>query len=311
MPSPFALIARHRAGPCPHFDPAAIGVDPDEYLALSEARYADIRSHAFKQIVWADPNGKTRSPISIIYIHGFSATAGELRPLPDLVATSLSANLFFTRLTGHGRSGDAMAEASVEEWLEDYAEALAIGERLGEKVVVMACSTGASLATYAMSLPQFSGRVAAAVFLSPNYGIANRGAFLLTFPFARNIARLVLGSHRQFEPTNAAHATLWTTAYPVEALLPMARLVKLAALCPVESIATPAFFIQSPSDRIVRFDKTVAVSNRWGGPHRLLDPGPIGDPERHVVAGDALSPETTRALARVIVDWLKELPSLR
>ncbi|NGO64317.1 alpha/beta hydrolase [Rhizobium daejeonense] len=311
MPCPFALIAGHQAGHCPHFDPATIGADPEAYLAMSEARYADIRPHALKHIVWADPNDKAQSRISIIYIHGFSATAGELRPLPDLVATSLGANLFFTRLTGHGRSGDAMAEACLEAWLEDYSEALAIGERLGEKVVVMACSTGASLATYAMSLPQFSGRVAAAVFLSPNYAIANRGAFLLTLPFARLIAHLVLGSHRSFDPINAAHAKLWTTTYPVEALLPMAQLVRLASHCRVESFATPAFFIQSPSDRVVRFDKTYAVSNRWGGPHRLLDPGPVGDPEKHVIAGDALSPGTTAALARVIIDWLGERPELR
>lgn len=311
MSSPIAPIARHSAGPCPHFDPATIGVDPETYLASSEARYTDIRPQALKRIVWADPARKTQRHLSIIYIHGFSATAGELRPLPDLVAASLGANLFLTRLTGHGRSGDAMAEASVETWLEDYAEALAIGERLGEKVVVMACSTGVSLATYAMTLPQFSGRAAAAAFLSPNYGIANRGAFLLTLPFARSMAHLVLGKRRTFEPVNAAHAALWTTSYPVEALLPMARLVRLAARCPVEGIAAPALFIQSPSDRVVRFDRTAAIASRWGGPHRLLDPGPVGDPERHVIAGDALSPGTTAPLARAIVDWLGDLSSLK
>ncbi len=311
MPKLLPPISRPSGGFAQHFDPAAIGGDPEAYLASSEARFADIRPHAMKQIVRADPANRTRTGISIVYFHGFSATAGELRPLPDLIAASLGANLFLTRLTGHGRSGDSMAEASVEAWLDDYAEALAIGESLGEKIVVIACSTGASLATYAMTLPRFSGRVAAAVFLSPNYGIANRGAFLLTLPFARGLLRLLLGSHRRFEPVNAAHAALWTTVYPVEALLPMARIVRLAVRCPVESIAVPALFIQSPSDRVVRFDKTMAVASRWGAPHRLLDPGPVGDPERHVVAGDALSPATTAPLARAIVDWLGGLPALR
>ncbi|MDD4273595.1 MAG: hypothetical protein PHG14_07705 [Desulfobacter postgatei] len=38
-----------------------------------------------------------------VYIHGFSATRKETAPLSDLVAKTLNANLFYTRLSGHGR----------------------------------------------------------------------------------------------------------------------------------------------------------------------------------------------------------------
>ena len=59
-----------------------------------------------------------------------------MRPLPDKVAAALGANLFYTRLTGHGQDGAAMAEGSVNAWINDYAEAMAIGRAIGGKVEI-------------------------------------------------------------------------------------------------------------------------------------------------------------------------------
>ena len=42
-----------------------------------------------------------------------------------------------------------MADGSVNAWINDYAEAIAIGRAIGDKVVVIGTSTGASLATFA------------------------------------------------------------------------------------------------------------------------------------------------------------------
>jgi predicted alpha/beta hydrolase family esterase len=125
----------------------------------------------------------------------------------------------------------------------------------------------------------------------------------LSAPFARLSARLILGRRRSFTPLNALHAAFWTTDYPVSALLPMASLVVQARALPFEAIKTPALIIQSPGDQVVDARQTSAVAKRWGGPATLFDPGDIGDPHGHVVAGDALSPKTTGHLAEVIIDW--------
>ena len=70
-----------------------------------------------------------------------------MQPLPrQSGGGGLGANLFYTRLTGHGQDGAAMAEGSVNAWINDYAEAMAIGRAIGDKVVVIGTSTGASLA---------------------------------------------------------------------------------------------------------------------------------------------------------------------
>jgi len=279
----------------------------DEWLAASESAFPDIRPGLAKEIIWADPAAKSRTALAVVYIHGFSASKGEVRPLPDLVAKAFGANLFYTRLAGHGRSGDAMAEASVGDWQKDMLEALEIAARLGDRTLIIATSTGASLATWALSQPPLAARVAGAVFLAPNFRIKGRGAFLLTAPLASLSARVILGHRRSFAPLNALHAAYWTAEYPVPALLPMAALVAQVRALPFETIQVPTLFIRSPGDRVVDATQTDAVAARWGGPSTIIDPGEIGDPHGHVVAGDALSPSTTNQVVENILNWFREI----
>ena len=309
----FLLISGPRMPPegFPALDKARLGTDPDGYLANSENSYTDIRPGDAKSIVWADPSTKAKTPFSIVYLHGFSASVQELRALPDKVAEALGANLFFTRLAGHGRSSEAMGEARLEDWFEDFSEALAIGEALGERVIVMGTSTGASLATLALADPRIAARISAAVFFSPNYGINSFGAFLLTTPIAPQLARLLIGPMRGFAPYNEGHAAHWTTRYPTSALLPMAALVKLSVNSPVEQINTPALFLYSSLDQIVRPDKVREVAGRWGGPYEIFDAGKTGDPANHVIAGDIISPGTTGPLADRTIAWLKSTLGVR
>ena len=118
------------------FDPNSIGDDVDAYLAAENAATPNLREGLGKEVIWAYPASKARTPLAIVYVHGFSASKGEIRPLPDMVAASLGANLFFTRLTGHAQDSAAMGAATVNDWINDYAEAIAIGRRIGDRVIV-------------------------------------------------------------------------------------------------------------------------------------------------------------------------------
>lgn len=301
----FALGPRPSSDATVTFDPATIGADPDAYLANSEAGVAGIRDGLQKEIVWAFPNSKSKTPWSIVYVHGFSASKGEVRPLPDAVAAALGANLFYTRLTGHGRDGQAMLDGSVAAWANDYAEALAIGRMIGERVIVIATSTGAGIATLEASGPGGGKDVAAYVFISPNFGIRDSSAFVLTLPWGRQIAELVAGKERSFKPVNEAHGRLWTSTYPTAALLPMAMLTRMAAGSPVERVAAPALFILSDDDKVVRPEVSRLIAARWGGRGDVVAITGSDDPYNHVIAGDALSPSTTADITRQILAWLR------
>jgi len=110
------LIVGFLSGPRVAIDttlqPVTLPADLDQYLTAAEARFSDITPGTEKTIVWAGEVGR-RTPLSIVYLHGFSATRQETVPLPAQVAARLQANLFATRFTGHGRSGAAMLEGSV------------------------------------------------------------------------------------------------------------------------------------------------------------------------------------------------------
>ncbi|TGQ47690.1 alpha/beta fold hydrolase [Mesorhizobium sp. M00.F.Ca.ET.216.01.1.1] len=287
------------------FDPSVIDDDPQAYLAREEAAVPDIRDGLDKEIIWADPMVHARTPLSIAYIHGFSASKGEVRPLPDEVADQLDANLFYTRLTGHGQDGAAMTEGSVNAWINDYEEALAIGRAIGDKVIVISTSTGGSLAAWAATQPGASDGIAAIAFISPNFGVKASGADILTMPWGKEIAELIAGREHSFAPRNALHQKFWTCRYPIAATLPMAALTKLAYGAPVEKATIPALFIFSNSDQVVRPDRTREIAGRWGAAHELGPVDDTGDRDNHVIAGDALSPSTTAFLAQRIAVWIE------
>lgn len=289
------------------FDPASIGGDPVRFLAEREAGVPNLREGVEKEIVWADPQARSRTPLAIVYVHGFSASKGEVRPVPDMVAEALGANVYYARLAGHGQDGAAMAEATVNQWVNDYAEAVAIGRLIGEQVIVMATSTGAPLATWGATQPALAADIAGLVFISPNFAVNDRGAFLLTMPWGGLIAELVVGKERVLPSANELHNRYWTSTYPVAALLPMAATARLGRETPVETIDIPALFIFSDADKVVRADVTRTMAERWGAPIETMIVEGVPGSSNHVIAGDAFAPQANTLVAGRIEQWIRSL----
>jgi len=273
------------------------------HLADSEARQPDIWPGAEKTVIWA--GSKQRStPLALVYLHGFSACRQETAPLCEQVAEALGANLFYTRLQGHGCPAVSLLDCHPEHWYADALEALAVGRRLGERVVLVGCSTGATLATWLAMRPEAEA-LQSLVLLSPNYGLRHPLAELLTTPLGTPLLRLVVGREYRFEPVNADHARYWSNRYPAIALQRMMSMVKAVRSSPLALIRTPTLCLYNPHDRLVnarRIEPTVA---RFGAARRLCRQITPDDPERHVPAGDILSPSSTATVAREIVDFIE------
>ncbi|SCY30286.1 alpha/beta hydrolase [Thiohalorhabdus denitrificans] len=263
------------------------------YIEEREAAVPDLRPHLAKTIRWAHPERPARAPVAIVYLHGFAGSHRELVPVCERLAGEWEANVFHTRLAGHGRDGAALAEVGTADWLADAREALAVGKRLGERVVVVGTSTGGTLATWlaaAVDPPE----VAAYVLVSPNFGPRHLLAELLLLPGAERWSPWIHGATHRFTPATEEHARLVTPAFPTPALVPMMRLVGLVRALDLGRVCRPTQVLYCPGDRVVAPSAIRAAYRRLGAARKELVPvEEPEDPARHTLAGDLLSPATT------------------
>jgi esterase/lipase len=300
-----APLLMFAAGPRPQVEtrlqPVELPQDLDGYLARREAAFADLRPDCEARIVWHDSQSKSRTPWAVVSLHGFSASRMEAAPLWEQVAKGLEANLFEARLAGHGRSQDAMADGTASAWLRDGAEALAIGRRLGERVLLVGCSTGATLATWLAANGHDQG-LGAVVLMSPNYGVRNPAARVLSWPWGRQIVGLVEGEYRQFQVRSEAHGAYWTWRYPSHVLVEMQALVDATTASDLGGLTAPALVIASREDSVIDPAAVAAHYPQIGATRKRLEwLRGDGDDMHHVLAGDVLSPGTTERVRDLVV----------
>lgn len=290
-------------------------LDLDAWLDARESVFGDIVPGTEKAINWAVAPGE-RTELSVVYIHGFSASRREISPVPEAIAAALGANYFGTRLAGHGRTdgtgpgavpGEALGNATTEDWALDLAEAMAIGRRLGDRVVLMGTSTGGSLATLAALEPAWQDDIAALVTISPNFALNNNQAWMLDLPFAPRWLHLVGGTERSFTPYNADHALYWTERYPSRALFALRTVQRAAAAADHTAAHVPMLVFYAAGDQVVVPAATARVIQRWGAraDAHLIDNAE--DPGQHVITGDIRSPATNDFVIRTTLAWLADL----
>lgn len=283
-------------------DPGAL----EARLAAAEDSVPGVLPHATQKIVWLDPAEPARTHTVVVYVHGFSATRQETAPLSDTIAARLEANLFYVRLTGHGRSGRALAEATAADWVDDMAEALAVAERLGERVILIGTSTGGTLATWAASRPEWRERLEALVLLSPNFGVQAPGSWVFGLPWGGWVAGRLTGSERSWEPANELQGRYWTTSYPLRAVEPMLAWVRYMDRIPLDEVVTPTWLGYSPADEVVSSVATERVFERLGASRKeAVRYEGSGDPSNHILAGDVLAADATQEVASRIVAFVQ------
>ncbi|MEM8845202.1 MAG: alpha/beta fold hydrolase [Pseudomonadota bacterium] len=284
--------------------PLELPQDLDVYLDNSESEFKDIKPNTEKKIIWTGNTGE-KTPLSVVYLHGFTATRQESAPLSDIVAKQLGANLFYTRLTGHGRTTEAMLEGNVNKWVNDAHEALEIGRRIGDKVIVIGMSAGGALAFW-LSSQATSKDVEAYVLISPSFRLADRDSRFLMWPWGAQIAELAVGKEICRKSQNPQHEKYWTHCYPTRALLPLKGLIGYVRSLDFKLIKTPMLMIISPEDTVVDVKETMSIFEKIGSDKKeLAEFEDTEDPHHHNLAGDILSPKSTKQVAKIIINFIQ------
>jgi len=212
----------------PAWDPTmpAVPKDPgglEHYIAANESKHR-LKPDNEARIIWAD-SSKKKTPYSVIYLHGFSASQKEGDPVHLQFAREFGCNLYLSRLADHGvDTTEVLLNFTVDRFWETSKEALAIGKAIGDKVIVMSTSTGGSLAlALAAAYPD---DVFALINLSPNIELNNSAAWVLNDPWGLQIARKVFGSDYKVEQYDAPRLPYWYSRYRLESLTQLQELLE-------------------------------------------------------------------------------------
>lgn len=186
------------------------------YLSARDDQVPDVFPENRARVIWADSIRKT--PYSVVYLHGFSASAMEGAPIHENFAKRYGCNLLLARLADHGRnSKESFLELTPKELMASAKEAIALGRLLGDEVILLSCSTGSTLGNYLAA--ENPGLIEAHIMYSPNIALYSSASTLLTMPWGLQMARATTGGdYRSFTVPEGCDPT-WTTTYRVEGLI--------------------------------------------------------------------------------------------
>ena len=128
---------------------------------------------------------------------------GEIRPVPDILAKNLRANLYYSRLSGHGLIDEAaLKDVDGKDWYYDIHEAFEIGYKIGDKILVIATSFGCTLVSEYLSKTDKNNYILGNIFISPCFGISDFRLLLGRYSWSKFLFRLFLGKERKIGNRN-------------------------------------------------------------------------------------------------------------
>ncbi|MBK8503394.1 MAG: alpha/beta hydrolase [Saprospiraceae bacterium] len=201
----------------------SLGMVDLEVIQTAEKRNQLIKAGNEAMTFWIDTPG-VKTEYALVYLHGFSASRGEGDPIHLEFARRYGMNAYLARLDEHGLSDkDALLNLTPESLLESAKNAIAVGKLMGEKVVVMSCSTGSTLALYlAAKNPEW---IDALICYSPNIDTYDQATHLVDGPWGLQLLRIVEGGKYHSWTANEDVQQFWSTTYRNEAIIDLRQLV--------------------------------------------------------------------------------------
>jgi len=244
----------------------------EEFISKQELQHK-IKPNNEARIVWANDSLRNPTEYALVYLHGFSASQMEGDPVHKNFATHFGMNLYLSRLQDHGIDTTAPLGGMTAQGLwESALQALAIGKKLGKKVIVMSTSTGGTLSLkLAAEFPEIAGLI----LFSPNIEINDSKAWLLNNPWGLQIAQAIAGTYRVVSDTTAIYARYWNNRYLMTAPVELEQLLETTMKRSVfEKITQPVLMLyyyknEQEQDPVVKVSAMKKMYHSLGTPDSL------------------------------------------
>lgn len=226
-----------------------------------EAAEPGIKPDCEARIVWADTTRKSKTPVALLYLHGFGASRQEGAPIPEDLARRFGCNLYLARMDEHGvEEGNAnLCDLTADSYVESAEQALAVAQQLGDSVVILGTSGGGALGLFLSSRhPEVKGLVT----WSPAVRLFRQSAALLPGPWSVQLARLITGHDHNDWPFRKPdeQRKYWTNHQCWEGVVQFAVFLKHAMTPAIfQTIRCPVFLGYYYEDEAHQ-DKAVSVA---------------------------------------------------
>ncbi|MCE6988966.1 carboxylesterase [Dyadobacter sp. CY323] len=240
------------------------------------------------RIIWADSANKTKTPYSIIYIHGFGASWAEGDPIHKDLAKKYGVNLYLARMHDAGISDpDAFEDLTPANFLAGAKRALAIGKAIGDSVIVIGTSAGGLLSVYlAATHPEIKGLV----LYSPCMAVANSSLKLITGHWGVKILHQVMGDHNITKDEDSEQAKYWLQGYHSNGLITLQQMMDAIARRDIyEQVKMPVFVgyyykNKEEQDKVVSVEAIKEMFQELGTPAEMKVEKSFPESGDHVIA---------------------------
>jgi len=279
----------------------------------TEAANDKIKPDNEARIVWAD-SGYNKTEYSFVYLHGWSASQEEGAPLHEEIAKRYGYNLYLPRLAGHGLSEEEpMLNLTATDLMKSAREAIAVGKKIGDKVIVIATSTGGTLALY---LASQNKDIHSMVLYSPNIDMRDQSSVLLNKPWGLQLARLVKSSNYYQWELDSPRVQYWTNKYRLEALTQLRELVDDTMKPEVfQNVKQPVFMgyyfkSEEEQDDVVSVAAMLEMYDQLGTSEELKEKVAFPEAGHHVI-GSHLTSEDLESVRKETYEFLEEVVGLK
>lgn len=225
-------VLAYFVGPKPKFKPIDLktkDVSVSELAAIdsiildSEKKVDGIKPDNESRILWFN-NEKKKTEFSLLYLPGFTASYMEGYPINADFAKRYGMNLYMPRLESHGLlDTNAFLNITPDNYFESAQQALNIAKKLGDKVIIMSCSTGSTLS---IMLANTNPEIHSFIMFSPNIDIKDPMSTLVTEQWGSELTSLVMGSDYNRINYKEEAKQYWYSTYHKNGIIALKRLIK-------------------------------------------------------------------------------------
>lgn len=288
--------------------------DIDRYISEKEAKIPDLKADNQASIIWADTTQRQKTDYAVVYLHGFSASQKEGDPIHRDFAKRYGMNLYLPRLEDHGRlDTNSFVHLTPESYIQSAEDAIDIGKLLGNKVIVMSCSTGGTLSAILASAGE---NIHCMIMYSPNIDIYDPMSELLIYPWGRQLTELVMNGQYNRVVYDSLGRAYWNYIYHTNALFVLKTMIRdYMTEDHFKKIKIPVFMgyyykDEEHQDNVVSVKRMLDFYEQISTPEPLKQKMAFPDAGGHVISSSVFSKDIS-GVKNATFKWAEQVLKLK